>query len=358
MEQRAAAERAAAERLAAEQAAAQQYQPAVAESPRSRTPFVILGVLTLVFIVGFGALAYFFLKDAGGGDANVSGNANADPSNVNANSNAVANANSNVGANVSPNDNAAPPDRPARPELVAMPGGTFRAGRSDVPPITDALKAQRPAYLLWMYNQWPAHDVPVSPFAIDRTEVTNEEYAEFVKATGHEPPSDWGGSEPPPGRESLPVTNVTFDDARAFADWRSRRDGARYRLPSEDEWEYAATGGSPRAYPWGERWSQGYANLAGAGPAPVGSFTLGRTAQGVEDMIGNVWEWTSSEAAMYKGNDRTVLDKADKGKLVVRGGSYESRPDGDEPVTATSRRWVAREFRSPVLGFRLVRDAR
>ncbi len=72
-------------------------------------------------------------------------------------------------------------------------------------------------------------------------------------------------------------------------------------------------------------------------------------------MLGNVWEWTSSEAAMYKGNNRTVLGAGDRGKMVVRGGSYESKPDGDEPITVTSRRWVAKDSRSPVLGFRLVR---
>ena len=79
------------------------------------------------------------------------------------------------------------------------------------------------------------------------------------------------------------------------------------------------------------------------------------TPQGAEDMIGNVWEWTSSTAAMYKGNSRTQLEAKDRGKLVVRGGSYESTHAGNEPVTVTSRRWLARDFRSPVLGFRLVR---
>ena len=58
---------------------------------------------------------------------------------------------------------------------------------------------------------------------------------------------------------------------------------------------------------------------------------------------------------MYKGNDKTALAPEDRGKVVTRGGSYESRPDGDEPVTATARRWVSRNFRHPVLGFRLVR---
>jgi formylglycine-generating enzyme required for sulfatase activity len=100
---------------------------------------------------------------------------------------------------------------------------------------------------------------------------------------------------------------------------------------------------------------QGHANLNGAGAAPVGSFPLGRTPQGLDDMIGNVWEWTASEASMYKGNDRTALAPEDRGKMVVRGGSFKSRPDGDEPVTVTARRWFPREFRDPVLGFRLVR---
>jgi formylglycine-generating enzyme required for sulfatase activity len=153
-----------------------------------------------------------------------------------------------------------------------------------------------------------------------------------------------------------PVVNVSFDDANAFAAWRSKRDGVTYRLPTEDEWEFAARGGDPtRMYPWGAGWTQGYANLDGAGPAPVGSFPLGHSPQGLEDMIGNVWEWTSSEASMYKGNDRTALAPEDRGKMVARGGSFKSRPDGDEPVTVTARRWLPRDFRDPVLGFRLVR---
>ncbi len=74
-----------------------------------------------------------------------------------------------------------------RADLLWIPGGTFRMGRSDVPPMTDELKARRAAYLLWMYSQWPAHEVTVGPFAIDRTEVTNAEYAQFVKETGTRP---------------------------------------------------------------------------------------------------------------------------------------------------------------------------
>jgi serine/threonine protein kinase/formylglycine-generating enzyme required for sulfatase activity len=348
-----------------------QYTPTVTVQKSSRAPFIILGVAALVLLVGFATLAYFVVlprlmgENTNGGD-NTNVNANTNTANTNANANANAITNTNVNTNVNGNANSNVTDEHVRADLVALPAGTFKMGRSDVPPVTDALKSQRPAYLLWMYNQWPAHDATVGAFAIDRTEVTNAEYADFVKATNHAPPSDWGGTVPPPGRERLPVANVSFDDANAFAAWRSRRDGVTYRLPTEEEWEYAALGGgasqipgaAPQMYPWGAQWGDGRANLAGAGPAPVGSFALGRTPQGLDDMIGNVWEWTSSEAAMYKGNDRTAMSDADKGKLVVRGGSYESKPDGDEPATVTSRRWVARDFRSPVLGFRLVRGGR
>ena len=248
-----------------------------------------------------------------------------------------------------------PTVEPARPDLVALAGGSFQMGRNDVPPLTDDLIKERPAYLLWLYQQWPAHAVTVKPFAIDRTEVTNAEYAEFVKATGHAPPKTWGGAAPKAGDARLPVSNVSFDDAEAFAAWRSKRDGVTYRLPTEEEWEYAARGKSSRLYPWEGSSVDNRAAIVSAGPSPVGSFPQGATPEGVLDMLGNVWEWTRSEATMYKGNNRTVLREEDRGEMVVRGGSYESSLDGDEPITATSRRWVMKDSISPVLGFRLVR---
>jgi serine/threonine-protein kinase len=245
-----------------------------------------------------------------------------------------------------------------RADLVSLPGGAFRVGRDDVPPITEQARRTRPEYLLWMYQQWPSRAVSLAPFAIDRTEVTNEEYAEFVRQTGHPAPAGgWeGDGRPAEGQLRLPVTNVSLGDAVAFAAWRSKRDGVTYRLPTEEEWEYAARGGdASRDFPWGPRWVEGRANLGGSGPAPVGSFAAGDTPQGASDLIGNVWELTSTEAGMYEGNDRTELDPADRGKVVVRGGSFESRPDGDKPITATARLWVSKDFRSPALGFRLVR---
>jgi formylglycine-generating enzyme required for sulfatase activity len=256
----------------------------------------------------------------------------------------------------SPEPSPTPGDTPFKPDLVALPAGSYQMGRTEVPPISDQHDNK---YLLWVYSQWPAHPVTVGAFEIDKTEVTNAEYAAFLRDTGNAAPPGWNGNTPPAGAEQLPVSNVSYYEAVRFAAWRSGRDKTPYRLPTEEEWEYAARGGeSARMYPWGDAWEAGRANMNASEPKPVGSFPQGRTAQGLDDMIGNVWEWTSTTAAMYQGNNRTELRAADRNKLVVRGGSYESTHDGSEPVTLTSRRWVERNFRSPVLGFRLVRAER
>ena len=330
---------------------------AVAPSPSRLVPILIGAFVALVLLAGVVVGAAYYFRDSdivrrilniGGGNTN---------SNVSVNTNNAANTNAGVNANVAANVNANTNPKQTGADLVELPGGTFKMGRDDVPPMAEPLMTQRPQYLLWMYNQWPAHNVTVKPFAIDRTEVTNAEYAEFVKETGQKPPANWDGNRPKAGEEQMPVTDVSYDDATAFATWRSRRDGVLYRLPTEDEWEYAARGGGDptRLYPWGGKWEDGRANLGTDSLRPVGSFPQGNTPQGVADMIGNVWEWTASKVSMYEGNSKTKLDPADRGKIIVRGGAYASRPDGDEPITATSRRWLPHDTRDTRVGFRLVR---
>ncbi|MDQ3650587.1 MAG: bifunctional serine/threonine-protein kinase/formylglycine-generating enzyme family protein [Acidobacteriota bacterium] len=275
---------------------------------------------------------------------------------------AISNSSNRAGASV--NANARPVASPSgassvtattRPDLIALPGGTFQMGRNDVPPPRDS--SIPVAYRQWVYNQWPAHSVTVRPFAIDRTEVTNAEYAEFVRVTAYPPPPDWPNNNPRAGQEQWPVRNVTLEDAQRFANWRSQRDKVKYRLPTEEEWEYAARGGqTSRLYPWNGQWREGAANLDSATLKPVGSHPDGHTSQGVADMIGNVWEWTSTVATMYKGNNVLGLVAGDMQKAVVRGGSYQSSAQGDEPITATARRWVDKEKRDPVIGFRLARE--
>jgi serine/threonine-protein kinase len=236
-------------------------------------------------------------------------------------------------------------------DMILIEGGTFTMGSDNAGD-----------------EQRGAHSVVVGSFYIDRNEVTNAEYAEFVKATGHPAPTinksdpytrgsywkPWNGNDPPKGREHWPVCNVSAKDAEDFAQWLSNRDGVKYRLPTEEEWEYAARNGSKGTlFPWGDSWQEGFANLnSKPSPKDVGSFPQGATQAGVLDMVGNAWEWTSSKAKFY--DDRPVHNAPNA--RVRRGGSF-----ADIIKTsfqdATDRGWLGDEhYKFPTIGFRLVRD--
>jgi formylglycine-generating enzyme required for sulfatase activity/serine/threonine protein kinase len=236
-----------------------------------------------------------------------------------------------------------PPNNPTgttKADLVEIPGGTFQMGRNDGPP-----------------QERPEHSVNVSKFYMDRTEVTNTEYAEFVRDMGYEVPSHWVKGQPLPGQEQWPVVNVSPKDAEAFAAWRSKRDGVTYRLPTEEEWEFAArSGGEYKTYPWGDAWQDNHAVVKEATPQPVGTYPDGKDRWGVVDLIGNAWEWTSSKASIY--NDAAEIPSASKEWVVARGGSYASDPkDRQIPVSATYRDWFPPTTRHQNFGFRLVRSA-
>ena len=225
-------------------------------------------------------------------------------------------------------------------ELLPIGGGTFLMGRKSGPP-----------------QETPAHAVTVQPFAMDRTEVSNTEYADFVRDTNHAAPAHWIGNKPPFGQELWPVVNVSFDDATAFAAWRSKRDGVLYRLPTEEEWEYAARNGEQSdLYPWGPDWKDKAAVLKDATPAAVGSRAEGKNKWGVFDLIGNVWEWTSSKASVYPGNPAKVPATIEDW-VTIRGGCYVSDPaKSDAPVSSCLREFVPPSTKTTLLGFRLVRS--
>lgn len=215
----------------------------------------------------------------------------------------------------SPSSADAPPPPPAGMALIR--GGAFRMGRDDGDEY-----------------ERPAHTVNVKPFYLDRYEVTCEEYQKFVDAAGHPAPRSWPGGRHPPGQGRRPVTDVRWPDAVAFAKWAGKR------LPSEEEWEFAARGGDDRLYPWGDMWKQKAANAfvtSARGVVDVGSFTEGTTPQEVYDMIGNAWEWTSSEMKPYPGGQLPRLPAGDL--RVIRGGSW--REDAD--VTSTYRAYLQAE---------------
>ena len=225
-------------------------------------------------------------------------------------------------------------------DLIAIEGGSFLMGRNSGAP-----------------QETPAHPVAVLPFQMDRTEVTNTEYADFVREMEVTPPSHWVGDKPPFGQELWPVVNVDYNDALAFAAWRSKRDNVSYRLPTEEEWEFAARNGE-RAdlYPWGPAWIENAAVVKEATPAPVGSRPEGKNRWGVVDLVGNVWEWTSSKTSVYPGSDGVVPDSI-RDWITVRGGCYVSDPaKADAPVTACLRNFVPASTKNTLIGFRLVRN--
>lgn len=162
------------------------------------------------------------------------------------------------------------------------------------------------------YDRWELtpRRVELAPYRIDAGLVTQADYAAFVRASDHRVPYItsaeyqaqgflvhpygtveaylWHGAKPPLGLDAHPVVLVSRDDALAYCAWRGKR------LPSEDEWEAACRGDETRRFPWGNTWSAEQVHHAAAGTAPVGALPSGATPDGVEDLLGNVFEWTAS----------------------------------------------------------------
>jgi serine/threonine-protein kinase len=239
-----------------------------------------------------------------------------------------------------------PPPNPVnakKGKQIPIPGGTFKMGRKS-----------------GLAQETPEHAVTVQSFVLDETEVTNGEYAEFVQATKYPAPSYFSEGKPPAGQEQWPVCNVNVADAEAFAKWRSQRDGVTYRLPTEEEWEYAARNGEQgTVYPWGNTWIDGYAATKEAkilSLQPVGAYANGQNRWGVMDLLGNVWEWTSSKGSWYPGNAQKIAP-GQENWIVTRGGSYQaSHDDKLNPVSSCYRNWIDPTLKDLRVGFRLARS--
>jgi len=275
-------------------------------------------------------------------------------------------------------DDFPPPPGTSLPATeVLVPGGPFAMGTSTEPWALD--------------NERPAHEVEVAPFFIDTSAVSNGAYLGFMDAGGYDEPVWWtaqgwayrqeaGLSAPrfwqrddgsdtwsrmrfglreqvPP---SEPVMHVSFHEAHAYATWAGRR------LPTEAEWEKAArwdpATGRSRRYPWGDEdpGSQ-HANLGQRHlrPAEAGAYPAGASPLGVQQLIGDVWEWTSSDFRPYRGfaafpyaEYSLVFFGSDY--KVLRGGSFGSDAVA---VRGTFRNWDYPIRRQIFAGFRCARDA-
>lgn len=232
-------------------------------------------------------------------------------------------------------------------EFVLVEGGGFQMGK-DIP------KSEINDYM-WG-NQYPVHQVTVSSFLIAKTETTNAQYGEFVADTKRPAPTNWADGKFPANEGNFPVTFVSLEDAKAYAEWVSKKENKLCRLPSEEEWEFAARNGSQQTiYPWGNDWNPELANLTKGRVAEV-STSKDLTAKGeIFDMLGNVIEWTSNKYKLYAGHPGTI-SASDSSRSVARGSSWgvsQNQLKFPDRLT-TYRHYIAPEEKSVYVGFRVV----
>ena len=204
------------------------------------------------------------------------------------------------------------------PEMVVVPPGSFLMG--DLHGVgyfsEKSIRAVRIGY----------------PFAVGKFEITFDQWAACVSDRGCNGyrPDDLGW-----GRGDRPVVHVSWQDAKAYVTWLSRKTGKSYRLLSEAEWEYAARATSQTMFPWGNSIGSGHANCDGCGSlwdddmtAPVGSFAP--NPFGLHDMHGNVYEWVEDcWHSDYQGapSDGSAWTSGGVCQVrILRGGSYDDTP--------------------------------
>lgn len=282
--------------------------------------------------------------------------------------------------------------------MVLIPAGKFLMGSDNIDTSTREKEYGfiKPLYL----DEHPQREVMLDAFYIDRYEVTNEQYKEFVILNNRNVPQTWNNNgyllvrqilniandetlrrladerfkldmntaqasretlldaieKQQRSQDNLPVAGVTWADANGYCQWLDKR------LPTEAQWEKAARGTQGYEYPWGNEWHGAYSNSGeGAewegGVAPVGHYPKGQSPYGVYDMAGNVMEWTADDYHRYPDNRYDSKDYGETFK-VVRGGGWGGLGHyAINHFNRTSYRFYLRpESAFPDLGLRCVRD--
>ena len=231
---------------------------------------------------------------------------------------------------------AGSPAEPVEPSVVLAP-----AGELPVPKGTVTLSGD---------NDRPPRKITIESFAIAESEVTNEQYFEFVREAGRKLPDHWINGRYRPGTVNDPVTHVSWNDAVAYCDWLSAKIGATVRLPSEAQWELAARGPSGFKYPWGNEWDDdAAASVESKGQVrPVKSFPANRSPYGAYDLAGNVWEWVANP-----GHDTDGFPVSSDGVeyRMAKGGSVN---EPREFINNSSRVKLRADVKDKYLGFRYV----
>jgi len=276
--------------------------------------------------------------------------------------------------------------------MAEIEGGLFELGYEGgmgVPPMNHAQDARATNYDFAFDNEKPRHKVFLEDFQIDRALVSSGDYLEFINARGYQDfrwwhsagwekvnqerwqaplyweqsdgewmIRDFAGLHPVADKLNEPVSHISFLEASAFAKWAGKR------LPTEAEWEKAAcfspVSNSWRAFPWGDDApDEKRGNLFENGlwgVAPVGAYPDGQSAYGCQQMIGDVWEWTTSDYTPYPGFKSEFDEYNDKwfvGQKVLRGGSFATPRIH---IRSTYRNFFYPHERWMVAGFRCAKD--
>ncbi|MCB0209824.1 MAG: SUMF1/EgtB/PvdO family nonheme iron enzyme [Anaerolineae bacterium] len=247
-------------------------------------------------------------------------------------------------------DNDLEDEDPFEPETVFVPAGPFLVGTQ---PASDILS--------W---ETPQHEVTLPGYYIGKYPVTNEAYLKFVYDTREKGNSsyEWSGRFVPIEKLDHPAVKISWYHALAYCQWLSEQTGKRYRLPTEIEWEKAARGSDGRTYPWGNTWDHKLCNCFTDQTASVRAFPDGASVYGCYNMVGNIWEWTSTLwGQQWNKCDYVYPYQADDGRedlqaetnvyRVLRGGDYN---DPLERLKITSRGCYYPDAAHKTIGFRVV----
>ncbi|MBM4424105.1 MAG: hypothetical protein FJ030_12050 [Chloroflexi bacterium] len=233
--------------------------------------------------------------------------------------------------------------------LVRIPDGDFRMG-SD--PARDP-EART--------DEYPQHTVHLNDYFIGKHPITHYQYQIFKDAAEPRKLGETTRWQCPPGKETHPVVNISWDEATAFCMWLSQETGVIFRLPTEAEWEKAARGTDGRIFPWGNIWDASKANCdeVRVGTTPVGQFSPdGDSPYGAADMSGNVWEWCAdrygeNEYQSRAKTTRNPFGPEDGEGVVVRGGAFDKSA---KHARCAHRNWYYPFNRRRDVGFRIVAE--
>jgi toxoflavin biosynthesis protein ToxD len=268
-------------------------------------------------------------------------------------------------------------------DFIYIPAGAYQAGSSqqerdyayDI--SAQYLAHNRPAEVAnqtaqlrqkgWFDQEQDPQTIKLSAICMSRHLVTNADYQTFVRSANYSPPFVtpanyqeqgftahkynavepylWKGYQFPDGQADHPVVLVSYEDALNYTKWLSQRDGVTYRLPTAQEWEKAARGTDGRYFPWGNQWRDDATNWQGSphqGTTAIGTYPLSRSVYGIEDMAGNVFEYTS-----------TLVTQGGKQYSLLKGCAWDDLPGFCRAAYAHTRRINAKHI---LFGFRLVRE--